>query len=274
MRPAVEIESPPWVARPYGLFSVVDFGDEAGPARWVNGATFDATSCSTAGLYAAGDCADDEAQDVGLPRVPDTACGFLAEPVSAFTVYGGRNGTPGFDNARTRAVADLIRKEQAAVEHAMWITGITNYAYPTQATLVAGTFTDVRLAVASLEAYAAAQFGGVGVIHIGTYWGSVLAKDLVRQGQQLVTPLGTPVVVGAGYTTDDEASSPVYITPQLVGRRNPPSILQVFDTGQNNLETYAERDYLLGYEPCGVGYVELPGAAEAPAYIEIGENNG
>lgn len=264
MKPTVGIESPPWAARPFGLFSAVTFVDEEQPRWRVGGAVFESPSCSGIGVRNDEWCATDT-EPVLRPLV--SGCQWIDDPVDWFTVYGAANGTP--DDVRaSRAVADLLRKEEQAAEYAMW-TNLSNYSYPAKAVEANTTvFSDIREAVAELEAFGARTFGGAGVIHLTVRDGSLLGKDLIRQGQSLVTPIGNQVVVGSGYSG---GPSRAFITPQLVGVRSTVSVVQTFNKERNDLDTYAERDYLIGYEECGAGYVTLAGdETPAPIYVQNG----
>jgi hypothetical protein len=129
--------------------------------------------------------------------------------------------------------------------------------------------------IALLEDYIATEYGSLGLIHCTRGTATVLAaEDLISNtGGRLTTTIGTPVVAGAGYPgTSPAGAEPaagrawVYVTPAVFGYRSEPFTSSnragdLFDRGQNDLYAVAERTYLLGYDPCGVGAVEvlLPG---------------
>jgi hypothetical protein len=90
---------------------------------------------------------------------------------------------------------------------------------------------------------------------------SVLLESqvLMVTGSVLATRLGTPVVAGAGYPDGS-----IRATPALFGlrsevffssRKDYPTI----DARQNDLYAVAERTYLIGFDPTGVGSVAVTG---------------
>ncbi|HWU31995.1 MAG TPA: hypothetical protein VN108_03920, partial [Marmoricola sp.] len=74
---------------------------------------------------------------------------------------------------------------------------------------------------------------------------------------RLLTPLGTPVVAGAGISDGfiGITSSPVAYrgaVEDLSGRD-----YDLLDRGQNDLLAIAERAYTVGFEDCGLMYMQI-----------------
>lgn len=113
--------------------------------------------------------------------------------------------------------------------------------------------------LALLEQYIATV--GAGMIHVppatATYWAA--AGAIQAKGRQMVTKLGTPVAIGAGYIgaqPDGEAapgdgedwafaSGPVAYYRETAARTEAQSYAQALDRSSNTVSLIAERDYLL-----------------------------
>jgi hypothetical protein len=258
--PAQVIDAPPRISNPYGIFSVVSFA-EAVSERWENGVTWESLTCSAPGIVV-GDCEDPE----GFPKVfQDSGIG----EADAFTVYGTYQCSPigmALGDAQDNAREVLLVGEEKAVESRFWDSIAAN---PDAVTLTTGP--DPVEALASLERSLADNYGSLGTIHVSRAAGITLASHHViyRQGSQMFTEVGTPVVVGTGYPgTGEDGAAPAagneYIaaTPGLFGYRS--DIFEgsgragdLLDRGRNDLYGIAERNYLVGYDPCGVAFVEI-----------------
>src|SRR5699024_3125298 len=80
-----------------------------------------------------------------------------------------------------------------------------------------------------------------------------------RRSGRLETRLGTPVVAGTGYAGDTVIGSPRvfgYRSEVFTSSNNAGDLL---DRSTNDLYAVAERRYVLGFDPCGVGIVQLAG---------------
>lgn len=205
---------------------------------------------------------------IGLPK----ELGRNAETgeASQFTVYGHFTCSPvGFDPqaSQDRATAHLLAREESRVEQALWTGDLGNTPTLKGATTVAGTAVDVATALGALESYIASQYGSQGVIHLTRQAALVGLQNysLDVKGGSLSTRLGTPVIAGAGYDGSSPAgaaaaagTSWAYVTPPIFGYRsdvftssNRPGDL--LDRNVNEMYAIAERNYLLGFDPCGVG---------------------
>lgn len=258
--PAAVIDAP--VARvplPFGLFSVVSVA-EAATERWENGVEWEAF-CPDPLNIVVGDCDAPE----GFPKEFPTDGPGLGS-ASAFTVYGVYKCSPtgnGPEHPQERAREHLQAREEEAVESRLWAT------IDDAPTVLAGG--DPVEVVGQLEQFIAETFGAVGVIHASRNAATTLAQKglLVSDGRTMRTMLGTPVVAGSGYPgTGVAGAAPsagtefVVGTPGLFGYRS-----QIFEaTGQpgdlldrdvNDFYGIAERNYLIGHEPCGVAFAPL-----------------
>lgn len=202
------------------------------------------------------------AATLGLPR--DLSRN-LSEYGSAsdFTIIGHFQCSPvgwGQNRDQDAATEHLISREIARVEQALWTGDLGNVpnfsaANGFPAATSVGSFTEANIwqAISTLEQELAEVYGSVGVIHMNRYLASIaLDKGLETKGGRLYTKLGTPVVAGAGY-----GSGKIVASPALFGYRsdietstNRPG--DQFALATNDLYAIAERQYLLGFEPCGL----------------------
>ncbi|HEY1319088.1 MAG TPA: hypothetical protein VGF32_02525, partial [Streptosporangiaceae bacterium] len=200
-----------------------------------------------------------------------------------FTLYGHFTCNPvgwPLAEAQARALDHLSDGEEAGAEHALWtgdLGSVPNLAganMPAGSTVVlaGGTAMLPGAALALLEDFNAANYGSLGVIHLtrGAALQAAGLQLLTTSGGRLVTAIGTPVVAGAGYDGSGPEGSPApgageswgYVSPALFGYRGdvfyPDSAAGgTFDRAHNVLTTLAERPYLIGFDPCGVGAVKI-----------------
>ena len=263
--PATQVAAAQRTPLSYGLFSVFAPRPDA-QERWRNGIAWETLTCEPVLGLGAPDC--DPGQIIGLPKDLSRLDREDGE-ASPFTVYGHHQcspiGTPA-ELAQSLANQHLINREEARVEQALWtgdlgnipnFAGANGYGAPDNAGSVAANA--AWSGVAKLEQYSAVHFGSQGVIHMSRYWATMLADDgdLRFTNGRAFTPLGTPVVAGAGYGDDK-----LVFTPPLFGYRS--EILSssdrpydLLDRGQNNLYAIAERQYVIGFDPCGLAAVTI-----------------
>lgn len=273
--PPLYVEGPERVALPYGLFSVVP-PRPAGDEKWLNGVQWEPLSCSPASGIGEPECEPAEGggtDAVGLPKTLAAPGG--VEEASAFTVYGMHKCSPVGrtpEEAQARARAHLMAREEARVEQALMTGDLENEPnFQGAVDLTSGATTPVE-ALALLEGFIASTYGSQGVIHVSRTGATRWAADylITGSGGKLTTMLGTPVVAGAGYeanvgpTGSEGAAGTVwaYATPALFAYRgdifepsNRPGDL--LDRADNNLYAIAEREYLLGWDPCGVAAAQF-----------------
>lgn len=260
------------VALPFGLFSVFTF--RPGGDRWESGVQFETITCEPVTGIGMPDCPP--ATPVGYPKVLDPNTGGVGE-ASPFIVYGHYNCWPsGSDlmrDAQDKATEHLLSGEQTRAEQAFWTGDLGNEPYLADqdetTVLAGGTGMSIIDALALLEDFAAGHYGSQGVIHMtrGLALTAAAVNLLLPTGGRLTTVLGTPVVAGGGYSgTGPTGAAPgagkswAYVSPPVFGYRS--EVLtsssrpgDLFDRGTNTVVAIAERQYLLGYDPCGVGGV-------------------
>lgn len=269
--PAAYVEGAPRQPLPFGLFSVLTPRAE-GDARWENGIEWETLTCDPVSGRAGAGCAPtEENPTVGLPKNLDRNHGTTGE-AAAFAVYGHHNCSPvgiGPERAQELANAHLMAREEARVEQALWTGDLGNTPNLTDDAedLTSGGAVTPAAALGLLEDYIARTYGSLGVIHVprGAIATLSAAYLLVVAGGRLTTTAGTPVVAGAGYPgTGPGGSAPAadttwaYASPALFGFRS--EVLtssavpgDLLDRASNDLYAIAERAYVLGYDPCGVG---------------------
>lgn len=272
--PGPVVEGPPRRGLPYGLFSVLGALD--GPDHWENGVTWEALGCAPASGIGDPDCEPVDPQGpteaTGLPKSFNRG-GDLGE-ASAFTVYADYLCSPAghtVEYAQERAQQRLIAREEARVERAIWTGDLGNEPTLLGATAILGSAVDAVHALDELEGYIASEYGSQGVIHVPRKGATTLGQMglIVTNGSVARTLQGTPVVMGTGYNGTSPAGAPpasgsawAYVTPALFGYRSAvyyPSSRpgDLLDREVNDLYGIAERSYLVGWDPCGVGAVEF-----------------
>ena len=256
---------------PFGLFSVAT-PVEPGDSRWENGVEWEPLTCAPASGI--GDPSCDETPTPGLPKFFAPGGG-LGE-ASAFTVYGsykcslfGRDLGAG----QERATAQLLAREEARVEQALWTGDLGNDVNFTDAedlTPGSGAVNPVQ-AIAALERFLATRYGSLGVIHMSRSAAVIaLAEGALTADKsgRLWTKIGTPTVAGSGYevNTGPDGSPATggdkwaYATPSLFVYRgeiftSSDRLGDLLDRGLNDLYAVAERRYLIGFDPCGVAAI-------------------
>jgi hypothetical protein len=277
--PAALVGAIPRVALPFGLFSVFTF--RGGAERWQSGVRWEAGTCDEAGGIGDPDCADPPVA-VGLPKALDSNLAAWGE-ASPFTVYGHYTCTPlgsaSFAAAQDGANAHLAAREEGRVEKALWTGDLGNYPNlagagadaPDPTTLAGGVAMELGSGLALLEDFIGAAYGGLGVLHLtrGTALQAFGRGLLKATGGRLSTGIGTPVVAGGGYPGTGPGATPPgnvagtawgYVSPALIGYRSEVftssnAAGDLLDRATNDLYAIAERNYLLGFDPCGVGAV-------------------
>ncbi|QGZ16710.1 hypothetical protein PBI_DEWDROP_62 [Microbacterium phage Dewdrop] len=257
--PAALVAAPAKAQLPYGAFSVLSFREDA--ARWFNGVQWETLSCEPAGVIEGFDC--DPTEVTGFPRTMDK----METPLgvgTAFSVYGHHLCTPignDYDRGQELARQHLALREEAAVET------FVQSLIEAQGAVVTG-ITDPWQVVAVLEQYHAEKAGSQGIIWTSRRMATLLGDngDLSTSGGRLLSTLRTPIVAATG--VDDGF---IGITGNVVAYRGAiedysDRAYDLLDRGTNNLLSIAERDYLVGFEDCGVAYAEvtLPAATITP----------
>lgn len=261
--PKVAVQAPSRSPLPFGLFSV--FQAQSSAERWLAGGIhWEALTCSGAVGFpvTSGDLSAGEDSDVHDPSVGRDTYG-SARPFSIHGYYESTMLNTSEADAEARAEEHLLLNEQTRVEQALWTGDLQNYP-----NLVGENLPDdvdgyavqdlgsasLTAALAQLEGFIATELGFAGVIHVSRHTASLLAAaDLVApRGGRLLTKLETPVVAGAGYT-----GSQMIVTPELFGYRSDVSSWTTANTRTNDLISVAARDYVIGFDPCGIARIEV-----------------
>lgn len=266
------VQGQPRQGLPYGLFSVLSpRNDESN--RWQNGIQWEPLTCEPVSGRAGAGCGPAE-EVLGLPKNLEPNSGGVGD-AAAFAVYGHYTCAPvghEISEMQDLANAHLLSREEAFVEATLWDGRLGNTPnFKDDAETLTGSAVSPLLALAMIEDYIATHYGSLGVIHM-TRGALIILSEfgvITSAGSKLVTSAGTPVVAGAGYpNTGPTGAAPsagdfwIYGSPALFGYRSEifySSNLEgdLLDRANNVMHTIAERNYLLAYDPCGVGAAEF-----------------
>lgn len=249
--PKQRVDAPAASPLPGGLFS--QFAPiEDSSVRWENGVTWEDVERDQLGTIGQW---QRPGSVPGLPKALTNPKGLALESQLPLTVYAAFRTTV-LDHSPAEATqvagARLLAQEEHAVEQALWtgapsrglgLAKVRSYAAKGSAKL------DLSQGLAVLEHYAS-QYGFQPTLHIPRRLASIMASaKLIKdaRGGGFVTRLGTPVVVGAGYSDEMQivATGPIVIyrgsaftSTNTAGGFNP---------DQNELTGVAERQYVLGF---------------------------
>ena len=268
MAPAALVDGVVRQPLPYGLFSVFPVRTQ-GPDRWESGVEWEPGTCAKADGI--GQFQAPPTSTVGLPKTLTNNMPAFGV-ASAFTVYGHFRCSPvGWPPGEAQRMADahLLAREENRVEQAFWTGDLGNTPNLQGATVVGAGTTDIVGGIGLLEDFIGDTYGSLGVIHMtrASALAALARYAVVAKGGRLETALGTPVVAGSGYPGTSPAGVAaaagtqwMYGTPALLGYRS--EIFNAsdvagdnFDRASNTLTAVAERSYLIGFDPCGVGAV-------------------
>lgn len=252
--PPAPVAAPARTALPYGLGSVLGWrpGD-----RWNSGAIWTSITCDPAGGRGGPEC--DPADVVGLPKEFDGERS--TGEANTFVIYGhDQCNAVANSPAEAQKFADdhLLAREEARAEQALWFGDLGNFpnfsgANGSVAPVDLGNFADELVALAAVEQGIAENYGSQGVIHMSRTTATLLGKHLEKRGGRLFTrALDTPVVAGAGYPDGVIVGSPALFgyRGEILPSSNRPGDL--LDRANNTLYAIAEREYLIGFDPCPV----------------------
>lgn len=241
------VDAPVAVPYRYGLFSVVDPRPDADP-HWRQGVTWETQGCAREVGSTLYPCLDAEPVD---PLTGGGVCD-IAE-WDPFTLYAfpTRSLVAG-QNAEQDARDRLTNGEQYAAETILWgllddeVTAVDVSAYG-----------GVEYALGYVEQAVTNLYGSRAVIHVNRLVGSLLytAGALKPEGGNLITGLGTPVIIGGGYDTDltvPPATLTVVGSGPIVMYRGPIETATGYDRDTNTSSIIAQRDYLVGWDCAAV----------------------
>lgn len=256
MSPEIEVEAPTRRPLPFGLFSAANERSET--RRWQNGVEWLSPGCSTP--FVTGDVCEDGIQF-------ESNKGNAMGEASPFTVYAPFECSPvAWTEQSAQAVAEarLLAGEESAVERVL-MTGATGNSPSLQAD--AETITDTPVSpgvlIAELEQWLGESYGALGVLHVSRYGATLLADaGLIKEsGSRMLTKIGTPVSVGAGYPNvgpDGSEAGPgqfwAYMSPSVFFYRGAVAsdVGATLDKKKNDLLATSFRSYVVGYDDCGV----------------------
>lgn len=267
MTPPALVVGAPRVPLPYGLFSVVPVREDV-PDRWESGVVFEGIGCPGS-LTGTGpwDC-ETNAPSTGVPKTldgapsQDTADNFLVYESYTCSPIGNTLG-----HAQDVATARLNAFEEARVE-AVISTGALGFAPAFSSAEVVGT-EDQSLgeAIGLLEALIASAYGSQGILHMSRYTATLaIDKGIISaKSGRLRTGLDTPVVAGTGYTFTGVVATPnmfAYRSEVLTSSARPGDLL---DRSNNDLYAVAERNYVVGWEDCGLYSAAFSTSSSGPS---------
>jgi hypothetical protein len=266
--PKTTVQGAPRTQLPFGIFSVLAFRPEES-ARWQGGGVqWEFFESADLGLL--GQVQANQADTFGLPKklreisndaTPDKP--ELGEATS-FSVYSPFVTTPvgwSIADIQARSIDMLEAFEQEKVEENFWKGTTGNEPFLDDSPEDLGSFAldNAVDAIGALEDYLATTYGSQGVMHLSRRLAlRLMGKGaLSANGPRLTTALGTPVVAGGGYPTGR-----IIATPALFGYRSSPFFSSnrsgdLLDKGTNDMYSIAERTYLIGFDPTGVGSVTI-----------------
>lgn len=233
------VEAPQVVPHPFGLFSVAtpaDPGDHA-----MVGFRWESWACTMPNTIV------DPCINGGTAPPPKTFGGCPSDiNFKPITVYLGIQRTgQSIDVGQAQVRRVLEDSEEMAVEQHLWtLLGIE--------VVEAAAMSPIG-ALAKVEDELAANYVGTGVIHMSRGTAIRLSQELVRVGSRIETAIGTPVVVGAGYT-----AATIYGTGALAVRRGEMDVMSAWNMAINDELVLAERTYVAGWDCFATGVTVAP----------------
>ncbi|WP_433518843.1 hypothetical protein ACQP2T_27055 [Nonomuraea sp. CA-143628] len=269
MCPKPIVDAPTVEPAEYGLFSVAQRPAPEG-AHWRCGVRWEPYACDAGDAY--GDQCDDSEQEKSIrDGVP------LAE-ADSFSVHDGYlcrlPGRPDEAEIRDRAETQLKLGEQRLVERVVWTgeagtqTVDPHLADPAAVVLnavpvpTAADALSLLAAIAALEAYLGANYGGRGVIHAPRLAGAHIAHAQLAAwaGATIRTLLDNAIAFYSGSPNTGPDGSPapagtawLYVTGAVFIRSGPVliipnAVVAGFNRATNEVLMIAEREYVVGWD--------------------------
>lgn len=251
------VEVGPPQPRRFGLYSVAPPTDD--DRMGACGVEYQ-TLCGTA-REAPDPCPPDESPDESPDegKIPTGPSDVAAPGFPVYTLYECRPVGEDEATARQRATSLLELTEERAVEAHLWSDLLNPSPDPDESpadvcTLLASACEDVCYAVGAVEAWLGQNLPGQGVIHVPLILQPLLADGnmLIRNANRLETPYGTPIVLGAGYTTnpDEPNTATIFGTGPVHVYRGSVDTVVAFNHRTNERSVLAERAASVSHE-CG-----------------------
>lgn len=246
--PRLTVEAPTFVPATGGLLAAATVVDMSDP-HINNGVVFLAgPECGFAG-FSPGLC-ETPAGLTSLVDNPLEYAGLLDAEGEPFAVYKGIECyLDGADDYEALAKAALYAGESHAVEIAVETLLLS------AGTAISASAVNVVEALALVEEWAGNNYNGTPVIHVGRYGATYLVhQQVVIPGGvdgEMVTLLGTPVVVGSGYSGATSGEFDIWVTGQVTLWHGPTVVDHAQDTTLNKAQAVAQRVWSASID-CGV----------------------
>lgn len=277
--PRHRVTGPTFTVAPYGLVSVSTVVDDPDP-HWRNGIEWE-TMCAARARATLAPCYQvlDPGPGSGLvDAVIPPKSGAVGAPWAegdAVTLYAaaecsavGRTAEADLARASQLLVAGEARGLERVIQSGVTEAGELPLSLAGQATPTGVTGGSIAQVIASLEDALGRSYGGTGVIHMPRSVALLAAAGglVFRDGQRLVTGLGTLVAAGTGYVADAPwaADVPVYASGAVQLYRGGIVTIDGIDTDVNTRATIAERTWAWAWD-CAVHVATVDVAVLVPS---------
>jgi hypothetical protein len=243
------VSAPPAVDYRYGLFSVVEPRTAAIEGvtideHWRLGIKWQSQSCGEI-KETAGPCIE-VSRD---PLSPDDQLCSVLE-YDPFTLYAfNDDAIPGHTLAEheANAIARLTKGEQYGAERHLWSAMTTAAGVATDATAY-----PIHIGLGLAEQSISQNYEAQGVLHMSRLTAMACAPFLKVEGGRMLTALGTPVVVGAGYNSGAPAATDlgkiIATGPLVMYRGDIDTRENAINKPINSVSIVAQRDYVIGWD--------------------------
>lgn len=243
-----QVSAPPAVPYRYGLFSVVEPRTAAIEGvtideHWRLGVQWQSQSCGEI-KATTGPCIADER----LTLDPDELCSVLQ--YDPFTLYAYNNDAiPGHTLAEheANAITRLTKGEQYGAEEYLWQQLISAAGAASDATAY-----PIHIGLGLAEQLISETYEAQGVLHMSRLTAMACAPFMKVEGGRMLTALGTPVVIGAGYvsgsSTATDLGTIIATGPMVMYRGDIDTRENAVNKAINSVSIIAQRDYVIGWD--------------------------
>ena len=244
-----QVSAPPAVPYRYGLFSVVEPRTSAIEGvtideHWRIGVQWQSQSCGEI-KATTGPCIVDE-----IPALtPDGQLCSILE-YDPFTLYAyNDDAIPGHTLAEheANAITRLTKGEQYGAELYLWQQMVTAAGAASDATAY-----PIHIGLGLAEQAISETYEAQGVLHMSRLTAMACAPFLKVEGGRMLTALGTPVVVGAGYvsgsSTATDLGTILATGPLVMYRGDIDTRENAVNKAINSVSIIAQRDYVIGWD--------------------------
>ena len=243
-----QVSAPPAVPYRYGLFSVVEPRTAAIEGvtideHWRLGVQWQSQSCGEIKITT-GPCIADERLNLD----PDELCSVLQ--YDPFTLYAyNDDAIPGHTLAEheANAITRLTKGEQNGAEQYLWQQMITAAGAASDATAY-----PIHIGLGLAEQQISETYEAQGVLHMSRLTAMACAPFLKVEGGRMLTALGTPVVIGAGYvsgsSTATDLGTIIATGPLVMYRGDIDTRENAVNKAINSVSIIAQRDYVIGWD--------------------------